>query len=68
MENIIKDYIYEQNYELLKKIAEDKYNNDIEKQKEFINKYHKKNYSYFKVVTKDSIPDYHKYITKRIKK
>ena len=42
MENIIKDYIYKQNYELLKKIAEDKYNNNIEKQKEFINKYHKR--------------------------
>ena len=66
METIIKEYIYEQNHELLEQIANDKYSDDKDK-KEFINKYHKKNFSYFKPVTKDVVPDYTKYLLKRVK-
>mgnify|MGYP003969724933 FL=1 len=66
MDKIIKEYIYEQNYELLKKIADDKYLDDKDKNK-FINKYHKKNYSYFQPVTKDVVIDYTNILIKRVK-
>ena len=66
MDKIIKEYIYEQNYELLKKIADDKYLDDEDKNK-FINKYHKKNYSYFQPVTKDVVVDYTNILIKRVK-
>ena len=66
MELIIKKYIYEQNHELLKKISNDKF--VVEKDKEdFVKRYHKKNYSYFKPVTKDVVPEYTKYLLKRVK-
>jgi hypothetical protein len=67
METIIKEYIYEQNHELLQKIANAKYVDDKDKE-EFIKKYHKKNFSYFKPVTKDVVPEYTKYLLKRVKK
>ena len=66
MDIIIKEYIYEQNFELLQKIADDKYIDDKDKEA-FIKKYHKKNFSYFKPVTKDVVPDYTKYLLKRVK-
>jgi hypothetical protein len=67
METIIKEYIYEQNHELLQKIANAKYVDDKDKE-EFIKKYHKKNFAYFKPVTKDVVPEYTKYLLKRVKK
>ena len=66
METIIKEYIYEQNHELLQKIANVKYVDNKDKE-EFIKKYHKKNFSYFKPVTKDVVPEYTKYLLKRVK-
>jgi hypothetical protein len=66
MESIIKEYIYEQNHELLQKIANVKYVDHKDKE-EFIKKYHKKNFSYFKPVTKDVVPEYTKYLLKRVK-
>ena len=66
MDGIIKEYIYEQNLELLQKISDDKYDDDKQKE-EFIKKYHKKNFSYFKPVTKDVVPEYTKYLLKRVK-
>ena len=66
METIIKEYIYEQNHDLLQRIANDKYVDDKDKD-EFIKKYHKKNFSYFKPVTKDVVPEYTKYLLKRVK-
>lgn len=66
MDKIIKEYIYEQNYELLKKIADDKYLDDKDKNN-FINKYHKENYSYFQPVTKDIVVDYTNILIKRVK-
>ena len=66
MDKIIKEYIYEQNYDLLKKIADDKYLDDKDKNN-FINKYHKKNYSYFQPVTKDVVVDYTNILIKRVK-
>ena len=66
MEPIIKGYIYEQNHELLQRIANDKYVDDKDKD-DFIKKYHKKNFSYFKPVTKDIVPEYTKYLLKRVK-
>ena len=66
MDPIIKEYIYEQNHELLQRIANDKYVDDKDKG-DFIKKYHKKNFSYFKPVTKDIVPEYTKYLLKRVK-
>lgn len=67
METIIKEYIYEQNNVLLQKIANDKFVDDKDK-KEFVEKYHKKNYSYLKPVKKDVVPEYTRYLLKRVKK
>jgi len=66
METIIKEYIYEQNHELLQRIVNDKYVDNKDKD-DFIKKYHKKNFSYFKPVTKDIVPEYTKYLLKRVK-
>jgi len=55
--DIIRDIIYEQNYDLLQKIANDKFNDDQQKI-DFIKKYHKKNFSYMKPITKNIIPQY----------
>ena len=45
MDNILSRFIREQNKELLERIANDKFTTDEEKE-EFINKYHKINFSY----------------------
>ena len=50
----------------VKKIADDKYLDDKDKNN-FINKYHKKNYSYFQPVTKDVVVDYTNILIKRVK-
>jgi hypothetical protein len=55
--DIIRDIIYEQNHDLLQKIANDKFNDDQQKI-DFIKKYHKKNFSYMKPITKNIIPQY----------
>jgi hypothetical protein len=55
--DIIRDIIYEQNYDLLQKIANDKFNDDQQKI-DFIKKYHKKHFSYMKPITKNIIPQY----------
>ena len=55
--DIIRDIIYQQNHDLLQKIANDKFNDDQQKI-DFIKKYHKKNFSYMKPITKNIIPQY----------
>ena len=57
--DILKDVIYEQNKELLTRIANDKYNHEDEKDK-FMKKYLKKNFTHMKVVRNDPTPKYEK--------
>ena len=57
--DILKEIIYEQNKEMLTRIANDKYNHDAEKDK-FMKKYLKKNFMHIKVVRKDPTPKYEK--------
>tara|TARA_Y100000817_G_scaffold303319_1_gene285136 strand:- start:65 stop:274 length:210 start_codon:yes stop_codon:yes gene_type:complete len=57
--DILKEIIYEQNKEMLTRIANDKYNHDAEKDK-FMKKYLKKNFTHIKVVRKDPTPKYEK--------
>ena len=57
--DILKDVIYEQNKELLTRIANDKYNHEDEKDK-FMKKYLKKNFTHINVVRKDPTPKYEK--------
>ena len=57
--DILKDVIYEQNKELLTRIANDKYNHGDEKDI-FMKKYLKKNFTHSKVVRKDPTPKYEK--------
>ena len=49
---IIQKLIYKQNEELLKRIANDKFNSQEEKN-DFIKKYHKTGYVHLNVVNKD---------------
>ena len=57
--DILKDVIYEQNKELLTRIANDKYNHEDEKDI-FMKKYLKKNFTHNNVVRKDPTPKYEK--------
>ena len=59
--DILKDVIYEQNKEMLTRIANDKYIDDIDKDK-FMKKYLKKNFTHINVVRKDPTPKYEKSI------
>ena len=59
--DILKDVIYEQNKEMLTRIANDKYNDEIDKDK-FMKKYLKKNFTHINVVRKDPTPKYEKSI------
>lgn len=54
---ILSDIIYLQNKELLERIANDKYIQQLDKDK-FINSYHKKNFSFVKQITKNITPKY----------
>jgi hypothetical protein len=64
--DILKEIIYEQNRELLGRIANDKYNHDIDKN-EFIGKYLKKNFSHLNVVKRDPTPKYVKKLIRCVK-
>ena len=57
--DILKDVIYEQNKEMLTRIANDKYIDDIDKDK-FMKKYLKKNFTHINVVLRDPTPKYEK--------
>ena len=57
--DILKDVIYEQNKEMLTRIANDKYIDDIDKDK-FMKKYLKKNFTHINVVRRDPTPKYEK--------
>lgn len=57
MDNILSRFIREQNKELLERIANDKFTSDEEKV-EFINKYHKINYSHLHTMKKDNVESY----------
>lgn len=61
--DILRDVMYEQNKELLTRIANDKYNDGADKE-EFMNKYLKKNFTHLNVVRKDTT---HKNIKKLIR-
>ena len=56
---ILRDVIYEQNKEILTRIANDKYNHEDEKDI-FMKKYLKKNFTHINVVRKDPTPKYEK--------
>ena len=66
MSQVLRDIIFEQNLDLLTKIANDKYNH-YEDKETFIKKYHKKNFTYMKVdkKEKDTISKYTKLIQRR---
>ena len=51
--DLLREVIYEQNKDLLRKIANDFYPNMIDEQQEFIYKYNKKNFTYMQPVKKD---------------
>ena len=55
--DLITGIISEQNYELLKRISEKKYNNE-EDRKKFINKYYKRNYLKLRIMNKNKIDEY----------
>ena len=61
--DIFKKVIYDDNKRILNLIAEDLYGDNNEAINEFVEKYHKKNYSYFKPSVED-VKSFHK---KRIK-
>ena len=63
--DILREVIYEQNKELLERIANDKYNDECDKE-EFMNKYLKKNFTYLNVVKQDPTPKYEKKMKKII--
>ena len=64
MDSILKEIIYEQNRELLSRIANDHYESDEEKQK-FMKEFHKKNYAYVHVGKSSKNQEYERKI-KRI--
>ena len=51
--DILRDIIYHQNFELLQRISDDMYNDEEDKQ-DFIDKYHKKNFSILIQVKRDN--------------
>ena len=51
--DFIREAMFEQNKDLLMKIADDFYPKMIEEQKDFIYKYNKKNFTYMQPVKKD---------------
>lgn len=59
MDNILSRFIREQNKELLERVADDRFTTDKEKQ-DFINKYHKINYSHLHTMKKDNVESYKK--------
>ena len=61
MYEFIQILIYEQNYKLLKDIANNKYNCEEDRDK-FLNKYHKKNYSRLIICKKNNNKRYEKNI------
>lgn len=65
--DILKEIIYNQNTELLKKISNDFYPDMKEEQNEFINKYNKKNFAYLRPVKKDLTNLYEKRMKKIMK-
>jgi len=61
--DIFHNCIKLQNLEILKKIADEKFINQVDKD-EFIKKYNKINYQLLKTVKEDTIPAYEKKIKK----
>ena len=55
--NILSRIIYEQNKDLLKKIADDNFSEEDDKTK-FISKYHKLNYAHLNTLKKDDLESY----------
>ena len=51
--DFIRETLYKQNNDLLKKIAEDFYPNMLPEQEQFIYKYNKKNFTYMQPVKRD---------------
>jgi hypothetical protein len=66
MEDILNRVIIEQNKDLLKKIANDNFFNETDKQN-FIDKYSKLNYTLLLVVKKNIMPEYEKRLDNLIK-
>ena len=57
--NFLEEIIYEQNKDLLERIAKDKFTTDEERHG-FIKKYHKLNYAHLNTVKKDNLESYQK--------
>tara|TARA_B110000495_G_C22976868_1_gene573870 strand:+ start:1162 stop:1365 length:204 start_codon:yes stop_codon:yes gene_type:complete len=55
--NFINEIIYEQNLELLSRISNDMFDSN-ENRKMFIEKYHKKNFSFLKIVKKNPVQEH----------
>lgn len=64
--DILKVILHEQNKELLTRIAEDQYVDPEDKQ-EFINKYHKLNFTNLTIMKRDNTPKYIKKIIRCVK-
>ena len=64
--DIIKEVIYDQNRELLERIANDKYTDQIDKN-QFMDKYLKKNFTHLNVVKRDPAPKYVKKLIRCVK-
>ena len=64
--DILKDILYEQNKELLERIANDKYNHEEDKKK-FMEKYLKKNFCHLNIVKSDPTPKYTKKLIRCVK-
>ena len=67
MDNTLNQIIYEQNKDFLQRIADGQFVDEDQKQ-QFIQTYHKKNFSFISTKTKDSFPKYEKTVTRLTKK
>ena len=65
--DILKELIFNQNTDLLKRLADDFYPDMKEEQSEFINKYNKKNFTYLRPVKRDLNNAYEKRLNKIMK-
>tara|TARA_B100000686_G_C16790814_1_gene978572 strand:- start:2809 stop:3006 length:198 start_codon:yes stop_codon:yes gene_type:complete len=62
----LRSIIYDQNKDLLERIADDKYIDEKDKNN-FVKKYHKKNFTFLKVTKRDPTPKYIKKLIKCVK-
>jgi hypothetical protein len=66
MSNILRDIIFEQNKELLTRIANDHFENDEEKE-EFVKEFHKKNFAFVNVSKSSRSEEYERKIKRAMR-